>query len=135
MRDWCAKLPGQMLRIAGILAVCDGNNQIDVDSVQCAAAIAAWFTENAAVVFGGQGVFVEETLESLLPRFLDECTVSGKGGRVKTADLFERYSTWATSQGYGEPTSQEFVGRLRVILEVKRNGEDGNVVRGVVLKG
>lgn len=28
MQDWCAKLPGQMLRIAGIIAICDGAGQM-----------------------------------------------------------------------------------------------------------
>jgi hypothetical protein len=133
MQDWCAKLPGQMLRIAGILALCDGKDQIDVEIVSRAAAIAAWFTENSAVIFGEQGILAEDGFDIVLSRFIKECTIHKKGNYVKTADLFERYKEWAERQGYSEPTSQAFVGALRTMLTVRRDGDNGNVARGIAL--
>ena len=136
MKDWCAKLPGQMLRIAGILAICGGEQVIDEGNAKRAAAIAAWFMGNAAVVFGGQDFEVEEKSAEFsvdtLRRFLDECTVPSKGEYVKTSVLFEQYEAWAGRYGYELSTSREFVGALKAVLEVARRNV-GNVACGIAL--
>ena len=136
MKDWCAKLPGQMLRIAGILAICASEQVIDEGSAKRAAAIAGWFMGNAAVVFGGQALDAEDVSAEFSPdvlrRFLDECTVPSKGEYVKTSALFERYTAWAGQHGYATPTSREFVGALKAVLEVARRSV-GNVACGVSL--
>jgi len=133
MQDWCAKLPGQMLRIAGILTICDGKRQIDIDVVNRAAVIATWFVENAAVVFGEQDSISGEFSKSKLIRFLEECTVSQKGECVKTSELFACYSAWAKEHGYEATTSQEFVGELRKKLTVSRSAK-GNIAKDIILK-
>ena len=137
MKDWCAKLPGQMLRIAGILAICSGGQVIDEGSAKRAAQIAGWFMGNAAAVFGGQGFEAESDLAEFsvdaLRRFLDECTVPSKGEYVKTSALFERYEAWAERYGYELPTSNAFVGVLRGALEVARR-RVGNVAVGIALE-
>ena len=51
MTDWGAKLVGQMLRIAGIIAVCESRTDIDNDVIERAAALADWFATNADVLF------------------------------------------------------------------------------------
>jgi len=136
MKDWCAKLPGQMLRIAGILAICAGQQVIDEGSATRAAAIAGWFTGNAATVFGGQEFEAEDVSAEFsaetLRRFLDECTVPSRSEYVKTSALFERYTEWAEQNGYATPTSREFVGALKVVLEVARRNV-GNVAYGIAL--
>jgi hypothetical protein len=133
MRDWCAKLPGQMLRIAGILAICDGKNEIDANIVRRAAMLAAWFTENAAAVFGEQDFITEDFSESLLTRFIDECTTHSKGEHTKTSDLFARYTEWVQEHEYTPVSSKEFVGELRRKLTVVRNAK-GNVAKDVSIK-
>ena len=136
MKDWCAKLPGQMLRIAGILAICAGEQVIDEGSAKRAAAIAGWFMGNAAIVFGRQEFKTEgevsEFSADILRRFLDECTVPSKGEYVKTSALFERYKEWAEQNGYETPGSREFVGVLKAVLEVARRNV-GNVAYGIAL--
>lgn len=133
MQDWCAKLPGQMLRIAGILALCDGKQQIDVDVVERAADIAAWFVENAAVVFGEQDFITGEFSESRLMRFLEERTTSRKGESVKTSELLAQYNVWALEHGYDAAAPQTFVGALRKKLTISRSAK-GNVAKDVSLK-
>ena len=137
MKDWCAKLPGQMLRIAGILALCGGEQVIDEGSAKHAAAIAGWFMGNAAVVFGRQELETEDSPEEFsadaLRRFLDECTVSRKGEYEKTSALFERFEAWAGQHGYKTTTPQKFVGTLKGVLQVHKHS-GGNVANGIVFR-
>ena len=133
MQDWCAKLPGQMLRIAGILALCDEKHQIDVDVVNRASIIAAWFVENAAVVFGEQEFMTEDFSESNVMQFLDERTISQKGESVKTSELFAHYKEWVQEYGYEALSAKDFVGELRKSLVVSRSAK-GNVAKDVFLK-
>jgi len=133
MQDWCAKLPGQMLRIAGILALCDRKRQIDIDIVNRAAVIASWFVENAAAVFGEQDSIAGEFSTSSLSRFLNECTAPRKGESVKTSELLSYYNEWAQECGHETMTAQEFVGELRKKLTISRSAK-GNVAKDVVLK-
>jgi hypothetical protein len=51
MLDWGAKLVGQMLRIAGIIAVCEGRVDIDSDIIERAATLADWYAANAETLF------------------------------------------------------------------------------------
>jgi hypothetical protein len=51
MRDWAAKLVGQMLRIAGIISVCEGRTSVDGDIIQRAAVLADWYAANAVALF------------------------------------------------------------------------------------
>jgi hypothetical protein len=51
MRDWAAKSKGQMLRIAGIIAVCEGYGEIDAQIIRRASAIADWYAANAEALF------------------------------------------------------------------------------------
>ena len=133
MQDWCAKLPGQMLRMAGILTLCDGKQRIDIDVVNRAAVISAWFVENAAVVFGEQDSIMGEFSDSGLARFLNECTMPQKGECVKTSELFACYTEWSKERGYRTLTAQEFVGELRKMLPVPRRA-NGNVAKDITLK-
>jgi len=137
MKDWCAKLPGQMLRIAGILAICGGELVIDEGSAKRAAAIAGWFMGNAAVLFGGKEPETEEATAEFSPDairlFLDECTVASKGEYVKTSALFERYTAWAEQTGYKITTPQRFVGTLKGMLPVHKH-TGGNVANGIVFR-
>ena len=138
MKDWCAKLPGNLLRIAGILAICKGEKEIDSDSVNRAASISEWFLQNAIVVFGGEGIGVtdisDEFSEHLLRQFLDECTIYSDGVHIKTSALKKHYDTWAEARGYKIPASQGFVGILRSVLRVSTVSA-GNVAWGISLKG
>jgi len=133
MQDWCAKLPGQMLRIAGILALCDRKQQIGIDIVNRAATIASWFVENAAVVFGENDSGMVEFPVPSLERFLDECTVPQRGEFVKTSELLMRYNEWALERGYETLSAQDFVGGLRKTLTISRSAK-GNVAKGIILK-
>jgi hypothetical protein len=133
MQDWCAKLPGQMLRIAGILALCSGKEQIELDEMLRAANIASWFTESAAVVFGERNLISGEFSKSLLTRFLDECTVHRKGESVKTSELCDCYNIWAQENGYAETKSRAFVGELKKLLTVSRLAS-GNAANEIALK-
>jgi hypothetical protein len=137
MRDWCAKCPGMMVRIAGILAVCDEKNQIDCTIIHRASEIAAWFMDNAAMVFGGGGLSpvddVREFSAETLRRFLDECTVPCKEEHVKTSALFARYAAWAERNGYKETSPQRFVGALKGMLSVQKHA-GGNVANGVAFR-
>jgi hypothetical protein len=137
MKDWCAKLPGQMLRIAGILAICGGEREIDEDSAKRAAEIAGWFMGNAAAVFGGQVLEVEagaaDFTAEALHHFLGDCTTPSKGDYVKTSALLERYLAWASQHGYKETTPQRFVGALRGVLPVHKH-TGGNVANGIVFR-
>ena len=136
MQDWCAKLPGQMLRIAGVLALCDGKAQIDIDAMRRAAAITSWFTQSAAVVFNDEisdvGKLTGEFSALLLTRFLEECTFYSKGEYVKTADLLRCYEVWAEKHGYETPNPRRFVTALRGVLTVKKISE-GNVARDIAI--
>ena len=138
MKDWCAKLPGNLLRIAGILAICKGEKEIDSDSVSRAASISEWFIENAIVVFGGEGIGVtdisDEFSEHLLRQFLDECTIYRDSVHIKTSALKKHYDAWAEARGYKIPASQAFVGILRSVLRVSTVSA-GNVAWGIALKG
>ena len=133
MQDWCAKLPGQMLRIAGIIAVCDGKQQIDIGIVNRAATIATWFLENATTVFGEPERIAGGFSAEILAQFLDECVIPKKRASVKTTDLLTCYDAWALGQGYEPITSQEFVGELRKKMTVSRNAK-GNVVKDICIK-
>ena len=133
MRDWCAKLPGQMLRIAGILAICDGKQAVDANIVNRAATIAAWFVENAAVVFKETDSALIDFSGSALAEFLEECTVHAKGERVKTSELRDCYNEWAAERGYKTVSSKKFVGMLREKLTVT-HGLEGNTVKDIILQ-
>jgi len=132
MKDWCAKLPGQMLSIAGILAICGSEQVIDECSAKRAATIAGWFMGNAIAVFGGQELEGEdgsaEFSVDTLRRFLDECTVPSKGEYVKTSVLFERYEAWVGQHGYMNTTRQKFVGTLKGLVPVNKHS-GGNVAK------
>jgi hypothetical protein len=132
MQDWCAKLPGQMLRIAGIIAVCDEKCQIDADIIKRASTIAAWFMENAITVFGEETVVTGEFSAAILSQFLFKCTE--KGSSVKTTELLKHYNEWALERGYEPTESREFVGKLRKKLNVIHSSK-GNIAKGIILKG
>jgi hypothetical protein len=51
MRDWFGKVVGQMLRISGIIAVCEGRAKIDADIIRRASALAEWYAANAVALF------------------------------------------------------------------------------------
>jgi hypothetical protein len=51
MRDWAAKLVGQMLRIAGIIAVCENRTSINSVVISRAAELAEWYAVNAVALF------------------------------------------------------------------------------------
>jgi len=133
MQDWCAKLPGQMLRIAGIIAVCDDEQQINAKIIKRASTIASWFLANAVTVFGEQISASEDFSESKLSQFLDECTVSEKGASVKTSDLRNLYNSWASGHDYNTVEAREFVGELRKKLNVT-HGFKGNVAKDIAIK-
>lgn len=133
MQDWCAKLPGQMLRIAGIIAVCDGKVQIDVDIINRASTIAAWFMEHAAIVFGEDSVSEGKFSTETLAQFLDECAILEKTSSVKTAELLKHYNAWALKYDYETATSQKLCSELRKNFFIKHT-KKGNVVNGIRLK-
>ena len=133
MQDWCAKLPGQTLRIAGVLSLCDGKERIEIDVMRRAELIASWFTESAAVVFGERDLSAGDFSDVLLTRFLGECTMYSKGGYVKTSELFELYMAWAQRNGYDDMmTAKGFVGALKNKLTVKRSAK-GNAAKDIAI--
>jgi hypothetical protein len=60
MTDWCAKLVGQMMRIAGIISVCEGRTSIDADIIGRACELADWFAVNADVLFKTPATKIKE---------------------------------------------------------------------------
>jgi hypothetical protein len=130
MKDWCAKLPGQMLRISGILALCDGKTRIDGEISERAAAIASWFTENAAEIYSEDGddtCAESQTPHDILLRFINESTTPCQGVTIPTSTLHKLYKEWAKTQGIPGMTAQEFVGYLKDKgLAVRR--AEGNVL-------
>ena len=135
MQDWCAKLPGQMLRIAGIISVCDGKQSIDSGSVNRASTIASWFMENAIVLFSEQAADTETIRFSreTLKRFLDETTVPDKKANVKTSKLYDYFKAWALEHGCESVSSQRFVGELKS-MGVVASRQEGNVVKDIRIK-
>jgi len=50
MTEWGTKLVGQLLRIAGIIAVCEGRGDIDEDIARRAVALSDWYAANAMLL-------------------------------------------------------------------------------------
>jgi putative DNA primase/helicase len=69
----------------------------------------------------------------IIGSFLTDCTARQDGNRLPTSELYAAYASWAKDNGYRQMNNKNFVSDLRKRLDIRRDGNTGNVIVGLVI--
>ena len=91
-----------------------------------------------------EGLTVPEKMQAAIEQYQQEADIFGSfvgdtlisqaDGRIGTSELYGIYKEWAELNGYRPLSNRSFTGEIRRRHELRRDGTNGNILVGFILK-